>query len=192
MNWAKENIIALSLGGLGLLLVLFGVFQFVIHSDKAQSDPTFDSIPAPSEAASVGEIVVDVEGAVLNPGVYKLSSTARTVDALAAAGGLSEDADREYVQKNINLAQKVTDGLKLYIPRSGEQVLSASSASGSGPVININQASESQLEALPGIGAVTAGKIISGRPYGSVDDLLNQKIVGSKVFSEIKDQLSAN
>lgn len=56
--------------------------------------------------------------------------------------------------------------------------------------ININQASESELDALPGIGPVTAQKIISNRPYQSVEDLLNKKAVGASEFAKIKDQMS--
>ena len=59
-----------------------------------------------------------------------------------------------------------------------------------GTLININTSSQSQLEILPGIGPVTAQKIILGRPYGSVDELLGKKIVGTKVFDQIKERIS--
>ncbi|MEK9176222.1 MAG: helix-hairpin-helix domain-containing protein, partial [Patescibacteria group bacterium] len=109
-------------------------------------------------------------------------------------GGMSEDADRDYVQKNINLAQKASDGLKIYVPRLGEQVLSASNSTSDspGPVLNINSATFSDLDSLPGVGQVTADKIIQGRPYSDINELVERKIVGQAVFEKIKDKISAN
>ncbi len=194
----RRNIVPLVLAFLGLLLLLFGVYQLLSHMANNSSDVVFEE-PSGAPEATTDKIAVDVEGAVIKPGVYEIKSDARMVDAMAAAGGLSQDADRDYVQKNINLAQKITDGLKVYIPRVGEQVLGNSAvgqsvASGgvANSVINVNTASAKDLDTLPGVGAVTAGKIIDGRPYTSVDDLLNRKIVGQATFEKIKDQISAN
>ena len=185
----RQNILPISLGILGLLLVGFGVFQYL----SSKSDKPEIIFEDAREEEKPVEIIVDVEGAVIKPGVYKLTSNGRIVDALAAAGGLSEDADRGYVEKNINLAGKVTDGLKIYIPRMGEEVLADDSGSGSsGPVVNINLASIQDLEMLPGIGEVTAQKIIEGRPYASADELLAKKIIGNATFEKIKDKIAAN
>ena len=188
-----RNIIPLALGGLGLLLVIIGLFQ--VFSNRT-TEPAITLEEADKEN-NQEEIVVDIGGAVIKPGVYKLSSDSRTVDALAAAGGLSEEADRDWVEKNINLAGKLTDGLKIYIPRAGEQILSGSSVGISetgtaGPVLNINTAGSSDLESLPGVGEVTASKIIEGRPYSSVEDLLEKKVVGQATYEKIKDKISAN
>lgn len=109
---------------------------------------------------------------------------------------MDASADRKHIAKNFNLAIKLTDGAKIYVPFVGEavsggQVLNASSEGIIvGNLININTSSQSQLEALPGIGPVTAGKIIAERPYGSIQELLDKKIVGSKVFGQIKDKIS--
>lgn len=189
----RKNIVPIALASLGLILLLFGIIQVLTH---IQSNSNSDFVPVsdlPKETSQ--KIVVDVEGAVIDPGVYKINSDSRLVDALAAAGGLSEEADREYVQKNINLAQKVSDGLKIYVPRVGEEVkgvASSVSADSGGPVININTASASQLDSLPGVGQVTAGKIIDGRPYSDSKELVDRKIVGQSTFDKIKDQISAN
>lgn len=184
----RSNIVPILLGALGLILVLIGIFQFLTRKNEPSPIVFEDS----SEAEE--KIVVDVEGAVISPGVYSLSSKSRILDALAAAGGLSEDADRIWVEKNINLAKKVTDGVKIYIPRIGEQVLSETSSNigTAGPVININTASATDLDSLPGIGTVTSQKIIDGRPYGQIEELLNKKIVGQSTFDKIKDKISAN
>lgn len=124
----------------------------------------------------------------------------RIQDALiAGGGGLSENADRQQVAQNLNLAAPLTDVAKLYIPSVGEQMTGSSGMadSSSGDVedsatrtVNINQASESELDALPGIGPMTAQKIISNRPYQNVQDLLDKKVLGQSVFSKIKDQVS--
>ena len=185
----RRNIIPLALGAIGLLLVIFGLFQF--FTNKTEPSPLVFE-----EAVQADEnLVVDVEGAVISPGVYSLSSKARTLDALAAAGGLSDDADRVWVEKNINLAKKVSDGLKIYIPRVGEQVLSQETTTNTGtagPVIKINTASATDLDSLPGIGTVTSQKIIDGRPYAQIEDLLVKKIIGKSTFDKIKDRISAN
>jgi len=175
----------------GLVLIFFGLFQYVGNQKKGEVK--LEEAVSPTKNMEE-QVVVDVEGAVIKPGVYKLGPESRFLDALAAAGGLSDEADRDYVEKNINLAKKVSDGLKIYVPRVGEEILSSSGLSGSSAssTININTASTGDLESLPGIGAVTAQKIITGRPYSSIDDLLNRKIVGQSTFDKIKEKISAN
>ena len=94
------------------------------------------------------------------------------------------------------MATKLADGAKIFIPSVGEAVNGGSALNSSsegiivGALININTSSQSQLESLPGIGPVTAQKIIAGRPYGSIEELLSKKIVGSKVFGQIKDKIA--
>lgn len=185
----RSNILPILLGCTGLILILIGIFQFLTNRNEP-SPIVFED----SSESSEEKIVVDVEGAVINPGVYSISSKSRILDALAAAGGLSSDADRVWVEKNINLAKKAADGVKIYIPRTGEQVLSDTSMSigTAGPVININTASTTDLDSLPGIGTVTSQKIIDGRPYGQIEELLSKKIVGQATFDKIKEKISAN
>lgn len=134
----------------------------------------------------VGVIYVDVSGAVVKPGVYAVSSEARVGEVLKQAGGLTAKADPEFVAHSLNLAQKVTDGMKLYIPAKGE---SAPVQAGGG-TININSASQSQLEALPGVGPVTAAAIISKRPYGDIAELQSKKVVSNAVYDKIKSKIS--
>lgn len=137
------------------------------------------------------EISVDVSGAVVKPGVYKLKMGARIEDAIQAAGGFAPDSNREYISKYLNMALKLTDGSKVYVPLVGEKgsgVQGGISASIESKV-NINTASQPEIEALPGIGPVTASKIISERPYRSVDELVNKKIVSKAVFEKIKDSV---
>ena len=115
-------------------------------------------------------------------------------DAIKKAGGFAQDADREYIAKNINLASVVKDGQKIYIPKVGETVSdsngNALSSNSKSTLVNINTATESELDSLPGIGPVRAGKIIANRPYASINDLLTKKVLGEATFEKIKDQIS--
>lgn len=190
----KEKVIqdplVIALGLSATIFVVAGIFLLLPQKNETSIRVLEES---PSES---GEAVLDIAGAVLKPGVYKLPAGSRLSDAVAQAGGFAPNADAEYISKSINLAQKVSDGAKIYIPKKGEAVQSFSSqnsgalSSSIGGKININTASQSQLESLPGIGPVTAGKIIAARPYQGVDELLVKKIVGQKTFEKIKGDIS--
>lgn len=166
----------------GMILFVLGLISFL-----ASSTPD-EKIIFEEQKETIQEIVIDIEGAVVKPGVYRLPTDSRIKDALIAASGLSGDANRDWVAKNLNLAQKLTDGAKVYVPRVGEdQVKGIKSTTGS---LNINTASLSQLEDLPGIGKVTAQNIIDGRPYSAIEELLEKKIVGKSVFEKIKEKIA--
>ena len=186
-SFVKRNLVALGFGAFGLLMLGAGLVQ-IMTEKTTEPSIVFEE---KKEEEIVSEIVVDVEGAVISPGVYKLNSDQRMVDALAVAGGLSEEADRDWVEKNVNLAGKLSDGLKIYIPRNGEEILSGS-ASSAISVMNINNASVADLKSLSGVGDVTAQKIIDGRPYSSIEELLEKKIVSASTFEKIKDEIAAN
>jgi competence protein ComEA len=169
-------------------------------------DVSFDSPQNNSITPLVEQkFMVDISGAVINPGVYAFGSEERIVDAIKKAGGLATNADTNYIAKSVNEAMKLTDGMKIYIPKVGETIKAVQVADGTGEtngtntgavlgtqtgMISINSASVSQLDSLPGVGAVTAGKIISGRPYGSVEELLSKKVVSSSVYGKIKNKIS--
>lgn len=186
-----------ALGLVGIVLIAGGLF---LSNSKNKSE-RIEQFPKESLVASHKQIAVDVSGAVRNPGVYQLAEGSRVEQAVEAAGGFDEKANSEYVSKYLNMAQSLSDGSKIYIPFVGEQVPTGAIGIGSaakGVVsgantqakVNINIGTQVELEALPGIGPVTASKIISGRPYSKVDDLLNQKIVNKSTFEKIEDLLS--
>jgi competence protein ComEA len=176
-----------SLGCVGLLLLGFGAFELFAPSEP--KDIIFTAAEQASEQQqSSNKIVIDVSGAVVRPGVYTLAAGSRMQDALVAAGGMSELADRIAVAKQINLAAQLTDAAKIFIPFTGD-VAAGSSEQGESQ-ININQATAAMLEDLPGIGKVTAEKIITGRPYQKAEDLLTRKVVSQKVFEQIKVRIS--
>ena len=178
----------IALASLGMIFFIYGLISLVGSASKKDEIKFVHQELSPQ----ITKIQVDVEGAVSNPGVYKLATDSIIQDALIASGGLSKDADREYVSRNINLASKLSDGAKIYIPKLGENAENlVSGSSFSTGLININTASEKELDTLPGIGGVTANKIISGRPYLSINDLLDKSIVSSKVFTQIKEKITA-
>jgi competence protein ComEA len=197
----KKHLLPLSLGLVGLLCLGYGLIQSLVTRGDS-SEITFQSSEKTGPSTSSGkmvtatpkQIVVDVEGAVLRPGIHTVPAESRIQDALHEAGGLSEKADHAKVSQGMNLAAKVVDGAKLYIPFVGEAAPVVGGVGeigevGNGRSVNINSASESELDALPGVGPVTAQKIISNRPYGSIDELVSKKAVNKSVFSKIKDQV---
>lgn len=142
------------------------------------------------------DIVVDVSGAVANPGVYKLPKGSRVSDAIKSAGDvLSARVNKEYLSKSINLAQLLQDGTKLYIPFEGELVPVSSATVGTSvsKYTNINTASESELaDNLFGIGPTYAKNIIGGRPYSKIEELYEKNIIPKATFEKIKGDISVN
>ena len=134
---------------------------------------------------------VHAAGAVMQPGVVTVPAGSRVTDVVAAAGGPAANADLDQV----NLAAPVTDGERVYIPHQGEVgvALNASSsgaATGAEVIVDLNQADETQLETLPGVGPATAQAIIDYRGqhgrFRSVDDLLNVRGIGPSKLDQIK------
>jgi competence protein ComEA len=192
----------------GVLLMILGFFQYLASKNQT-SDIQFTSNNNQTTdvkgVQTTAKISVDVEGKVLHPGVYSLPEGSRIQDALIAAGGMSSSADRVYISKHLNQAQKIVDGGKIYIPATGEIqttnipaqsepvnfISDASSSEGISGLININSATEGQLDSLPKVGPVTAKKIIAGRPYGNIEELVSKKVLGQKTFDGLKDKIVA-
>lgn len=182
----RENWLPVVLGFAGLIMIFGGVLTMVKGS-RQEGEITFETA-----ATTSAKIKVDIAGAVLKPGVYELNLDSRLQDLLVASGGLSSEADREWGAKNLNLASKLQDGGKVYIPKIGENFKpSGSQVEGTNTgLININTGSAQELDKLPGVGPVTAQKIISNRPYQAIEELLTKKAVGKATFEKIKDQIS--
>ena len=166
------------------------------RADVAVSLPRADTATEPSASPAsttlAGPLHVHAAGAVLHPGVVEVPAGARVVDVVAAAGGAAPEADLNL----INLAAPVTDGERVYIPRAGEAVAAVASSGTAKPggtqagVVNLNEASETELEALPGVGPATAKAIVDYRTqhgrFRSVDDLLNVRGIGPAKLEQIK------
>ena len=183
---------------LGLILIGAGLF---LTKGSISSSPKVEVLQSSTEAnENISELVVEVVGAVEKPGVYKLPLGSRVEDALILAGGISADADRDWMEKVLNRAAKLVDGQKIYVPKQSEETSaknvgdikiyqSENEGQGSG-LININRATTSELESLWGIGPKTAENIIEQRPYSSVEDLLTKKILKKNVYERNKDLLT--
>lgn len=183
----------LGMGLVGLVLLIGGIASSGILPKTFSLSNKTRQIANPTPVRQVSA-KVDVSGAVTNPGVYALSSEARVEDALKAAGGVTISADPVYLSKSLNLAQKVTDGMKIYVPVANEagpsaMVAGAQASVAVGGPININVASASELDQLSGVGLVTAQKIIDARPYSSIDELVIKKVVTRSVYDKIKDRI---
>lgn len=200
--YLRTYFIPLILGCLGLIFLGYGLIGYFVPKKDKQDilfEAASDSAKIDISLSPAGQnkqqklIVVDIEGAVQRPGVYKVAADSRMQDGLIAAGGLGEGADRELVAKNLNLATKLIDGMKVYVPFQGDGavITDASVMIGNKTVININSASSQELDGLPGIGKATADKIISNRPYETSEALIEKKVVGQKVFEQIKDKIVA-
>jgi competence protein ComEA len=170
------------------------------------------TVPEPIEFTQAGEsgivadslIQVDIEGAVARPGVYSLPLDARIDDAIATAGGLTDSADTSYIAKRLNRAARLVDGGKLFIPqtepetsfdpnRDSSPVFGAADSESEAPenlLISINDGTVDELESLPGVGPVTAQKIIDNRPYQTLEELMVRKAVGKSVWQKIQSLIS--
>lgn len=175
------------------------------HSDEASASDVRESGDASpddessAKSFSAAEVYVDVDGAVVRPGVYRLKDGARVSQAIDAAGGLAAEAD----VTGLNRASKITDGQKIYVPTVGEQQAAAAvggaessaattpGAGSSSGLVNINTASAAELQTLSGIGPSMAQSIIDERTqngaFASVDDLMRVSGIGEKKFAKIKD-----
>lgn len=173
------------LGAASLLFIVLSI-TLLIKSYQSPASIEFSS----DQASSSAQLVVDVAGAVVSPGVYSLPIGSRLQDAIVAAGGLTDEADSALIAKSVNRAAKLIDGAKLYIPEKGSGLLNAQGQTPLSGATSINSASQGQLEALPGIGPVTAKKIIDGRPYMSLEELVSKNAIGQSLFNKLKGQLT--
>lgn len=176
--------IPILLGGISVLAI---VLSIVLLVKSTQTTTPIEFSSDNTEASNSATLTVDVEGAVVHPGVYTLPVGSRVEDVIVAAGGLESDADEELFAKTMNRAAKLVDGGKLYIPSLSSSPSFQSSLSS---LISVNSGTEAELDTLPGIGPVTAKKIIDNRPYQTLEELVAKKALGTALFEKIKDQLS--
>ncbi|HEX7543075.1 MAG TPA: ComEA family DNA-binding protein [Patescibacteria group bacterium] len=195
------------------------ITALVIYAKNSQENTDQEiAINNQPEQTLSGKIFVDVSGAVKKPNIYQIDFGARIKEIIDKAGGLSDDADVMFFNRNFNLARIVTDQEKIYIPSIMEisdgifiqnqrtldytsPIISPSTGIASNAptnvpttdnMINLNSATVEELDQLPGIGQVTANKIITNRPYSTIDELLTKKAVNKSVFEKIKNLISIN
>jgi len=176
--------------------------EFTVERGEATTTSVAEEVDA-SPPEDEKTVVVHVDGAVANPGVYELSgASVRVNDAVLAAGGLAEGADTS----TINLASLVEDGSKIHVPTAEELVsttsadadvasgeVTGSSGAASGGLVNINTATAEQLQSLPGVGEATAAAIIQDRgqngPFSSCEDLMRVSGIGEKKYAKVEARI---
>jgi competence protein ComEA len=195
------TVVAVVAGGWWLLRSPAPSTEAGLPRASTPSGPTTGLTTGPASAASgagatatsiATSVVVDVTGAVANPGVYELPAGARVHHAVEAAGGAGVDADLAAV----NLAAPLADGAQVYVPvvgappRAGAPPGPAPPTTASGP-LDLNRATAEQLDVLPGIGPSTAQAIVAHReehgPYASVDALEDVRGIGPAKLDAIRD-----
>jgi competence protein ComEA len=184
-----QRILIFSLVSNLLLIVVVGVLLYP-HDSLFQSRLSTDNIIFESSHSNDNEgFYVEILGQVKNPGVYYIRNKTLVLQVLDLAGGITSDADLSYIHKSIYLSKYVEPQQKIYIPAQNESIVTSSIQS-SNVLISINQATQSELENLSGVGSVTAQKIIAGRPYSRIGDLVEMRIVTQGVYDKIVSQIA--
>lgn len=211
MDWLKQlpkKWLLLGSGASIVILITLLVGIYLMVNKEPRVDTTMweeTSLTTTAEVATDATkeraetmIYVDIKGAVKVPGIYQLKNQQRIWDALALAGGVSEEADTTQV----NYAQKVKDQMIIYVPKKGEPVPqsletlqeSALAQQNQEGKINLNTATEAELQTISGIGAKKAQEIIRFRdeqgPFKTVEELKNVPGIGEKTVERLKDMLT--
>lgn len=197
--WLKSQKVLCLILFLGILVVTFAsLYVFEVTAEEAFVCPATEETVI--EKANESEIVVDIKGAVVNPGVYRTTTKSIVNDIIVLAGGLTSEADTS----NLNLSKKVTDEMvitvytKDEVKELGKQEAivevdkdDSNKNETNNNLININTATLEELENIPGIGEAKAKSIIEYRKncgqFTKKEDLLNIKGIGETVFAELKD-----
>ena len=178
--------------------------QEVIQSSASSDKTVKTGTSEVQDSESSSQVTVDVKGEVKHPGVYQLKAGSRIYDALQKAGGMTAEADT----KSVNQAQKLADEAVIYVAKIGEggADVTAGAASGSSQpassdsaksdLVNLNTATETELQTISGIGQKRAQDIIAYREsnggFKSVDDLKNVSGIGAKTLEKLKEYVTVD
>ena len=202
--------------GIAIVIIICMIFYYIFTNNSDYNYEELDelgekteSIFQSSKETEKTKIVVHITGAVNEEGIVRIEEGARIIDVVEAAGGLKEDAEL----KNVNLAYIVEDGQKIFIPYktdieeqeeeipfvsidAGKEVITdteVNNSNGSKLKVNINKASQADLQLLPGIGESTALKIIEHREkngkFASIEEIKNVSGIGDAKYENIKDYI---
>jgi competence protein ComEA len=180
----------LGIGAAITLVVIVAAVTIAIGIVRTGADSAVETIPdTAAESIAPASVYVHVSGEVKTPGLYRLDDGARVVDAVAAAGGFSDEAARD----GVNLARPVSDGEQLLIPVEGAEQTDAGAPAapeGDGRV-NLNTADLAALDTLPRVGPAIAQRILDWREengrFTSVDDLQSVPGIGEKMLAALRD-----
>jgi len=188
-EWVGQHRAVLSAGLVGALVISLSVL-LVRRPDAPRIVLQQPAVTRPVGSPPVPErLVVHISGEVIAPGVYQLPVGARTEDALKAAGGATESGDIH----RLNLAARLADGQQIVVPKRVSPLLSpaADAISPTPGRLNVNIASVAELDRLPGVGPVTAQRIVGYReqhgPFTSIDELRQANLVNAATFEKIKE-----
>lgn len=186
----------IAIAGLATALVAMGLGVWLLVTGGLAAEPASDPLldPFASTSTSVapiagGVVVVDVEGAVVHPGIVELAAGSRVADAIIAAGGYGPDADLAAAAAQVNLAAQVRDGQQILVPLIGSPSASGGGTATDG-LVDLNSASPEALDALPGIGPVTVEKIVAARAeqtFASLEELVTRKVLTNAQLTKIRD-----
>lgn len=186
--------IAIAALATALLAVGLGAWLFIstgaIEPAPEELVDPFGAASASPPAAASDRLVVDVEGAVLRPGIIELPGGSRVADAIEAAGGYSPQADLAAAAAQVNLAATLRDGQQIVVPLIGASAGGGAGGAASGGLVDLNSASPEELDALPGIGPVTVEKIVAARaeqPFASLDELVTRKVMTAAQLDKVRD-----
>lgn len=162
----------------------------LINAESPQQTET----PENEDPVIESTVMIDMKGQVANPGVYELAPGSRMQDAIDAAGGFTVEAD----SRAINLALIVADETSLYVPATGEETVlpapAQTASAGGSSLININQATETELMELPGIGPSKAAAILAYREeagsFKTPEELTEVTGIGDKTFEKLKELIT--
>lgn len=158
---------------------------------QVRSGPSGALVAAPTASASPATVIlVDVAGWVRRPGVYEFAEGARVIDAIDAAGGARPGA----VLSSLNLAAPLVDGTQVLVPKESQSAPTTAAetgTSGATGLVNVNSATNAELETLPGIGEVIAQAIVDHRtengPFTSVEQLVDVSGIGDATLENIRE-----
>ncbi len=219
-KYPTETALIITAGFISLLSLFIYLKELSsIQTNKTTNSPTvqIEKKQKAQHSKQKQEWFVDISGAVLKPDIYRVQEGTRLKEVLIMAGGLAANADRDFFYRNYNLASYVYDQEKIYVPHRYEvyrkifrepkrivdftkpvvfnhkNILDTNITDDTNEhKININTATLSELDSLPGIGPVTAQKIIGGRPFTSIQQLLTKKILSKTTFEKIKEKITTN
>ena len=189
--WSQLHYSSLQKRGLAIVAVSVVVISTLFVARGSSQEVVAAPIPLEVESVVEQTVMIDVAGAVVNPGVYSLPLNARVFEAIKAAGGLKKGADAS----DVNQARILKDGEQIYIYPASQ--LTSSSATKktvrkNGPIM-INRASVKEFESLDGIGPVLAGRIVAfskvNGPFAAIEDLMKVPGIGSSTFAKFKEKL---
>ena len=156
------------------LLSILLVGNLFKATDSAEQNKVTSTV---KEEVIDSKVVVDIQGAIKNPGIYTINTGTRLFELVEKAGGLTDNYDKDYYSKNINPSLKLKDQQKIYIPNVNDRYLDT--------FVNINSADLDTLVNKLNISSANAKKIIGERPYSNIEELLSKGILSSKIYSQV-------